>query len=199
MSIGENINILIPMGVNAFLGIGNRILQIIDYCLNRYKYHNYEFITSEVQKAALTFCLLPTLVSMFMMGLYCIFHYEENMTIKIKLTNFVLFTLSMEFLFPLGVHRSLKTKFSYNADNPLITLRLVNALHFMLVALPQLLIVSINGSANDYGLQKVDIASLVFSCVFIVWSIGYYFICIFFDNQYDDFITDFAEKNSKND
>ena len=198
MSIGENIQILFPMGVNALLGITNRILQILDYCLNKYSYNKYIFLTTEVEKAALTFCLLPTLVSMFMMGLYCIFHYEENMTIKIKIKNFILFVISMEFLFPLGVHRSLKTKFSYNADNPLITLRLVNALHFMFVAIPQLLIVSINGSANDNGLQNVDIASLIFSCVFIVWSIGYYFICILFDSQYDDYITDYAEK-SKND
>ena len=199
MSISGNINILIPMGVNAILGITNRLLQIIDYCLNRYEYKKkYEFMTEEVKKAALTFCLMPTAVSIFMMGLYCFFHYEEKMTAKIKFKNFILFILSIETLFPLGVHRSLKTKYSYNADNPLITLRLVNAVHFMFVALPQLLIVSINGSAKDNGLGNIDIASLVFSCIFIIWSIGYYFICINFDSQYDDFITDYAEK-SKND
>ena len=132
-----------------------------------------------------------------MMGLYCIFHYEENMTPIIKIKNFFLYILSIEALFPLGVQKSLKTKYSYNADNPIITMRLVNAVHFMLVALPQILIVSINGSANDFGMQNLDIVSLVFSSVFMIWSIGYYFICIMNNDQYDDLITDYVEK-SKN-
>ena len=195
MNFRENINILLPMGVNSLLGIINRILQIIDYCLNKYK---YGFAVNEIQKAALLFCIMPTAVSAFMMGLYCIFHYEEKMTAKIKLKNFFLFIISIEILNPLGVHKSLKTKYSYNADNPLITLRLVNAIHFMLVALPQLLVVSINSSALEDGFQIIDIASLVLSCVFIIWSIGYYFICIIYDNQYDDFICEYVEK-SKND
>ena len=195
MNFRENINILLPMGVNSLLGIINRILQIIDYCLNKYK---YDFAVDEIQKAALLFCIMPTAVSAFMMGLYCIFHYEEKMTAKIKLKNFFLFIISIEILNPLGVHKSLKTKYSYNADNPLITLRLVNAIHFMLVALPQLLVVSINSSALETGFQIIDIASLVLSCVFIIWSIGYYFICIIYDTQYDDFICEYVEK-SKND
>ena len=178
MNFRENINILLPIGVNSLLGIINRILQIIDYCLNKYK---YGFAVDEIQKAALLFCIMPTAVSAFMMGLYCIFHYEEKMTAKIKLKNFFLFIISIEILNPLGVHKSLKTKYSYNADNPLITLRLVNAIHFMLVALPQLLVVSINSSALEDGFQIIDIASLVLSCVFIIWSIGYYFICIIYD------------------
>ena len=188
----------IPIILNSFLGISNRILQIIDYCFNNYKYDNYKFMTDEIKKAGLTFCILPTIVNIFMMGLYCIFHYEENMTPKIKVKNFFLYILSIETLFPFGAQLSLKTKYSYNADNPLITMRLINAVHFMLVALPQLLIISINGSANEYGLQKLDIISLVISCIFIVWSVGYYFICIVNTDQYDDLIAEYVEKHSKN-
>ena len=187
----------IPITFNSILGISNRIIQVIDYCLNKYNYHKYYFLTEDIQKAALTFCILPTAVNIFMMGLYCIFHYEENMTPIIKIKNFFLYILSIEALFPLGVQKSLKTKYSYNADNPIITMRLVNAVHFMLVALPQILIVSINGSANDFGMQNLDIVSLVFSSVFMIWSIGYYFICIMNNDQYDDLITDYVEK-SKN-
>ena len=186
--------ILIPMIVNSVLGVTNRILQIIVYCLNRYKYNKYKFQISEVQQAALTFCIMPTAVNVFMMGLYCLFHQEEKMTVKIKIKNFFRYILSMEILFPLGVHRSLKTKFSYNADNPLITMRLVNAVHFMLVALPQLLIICINCSAND-KFNGIESASLFFSCLFLLWSVGYYFICITFSDSYDDYITDYVEKS----
>ena len=103
----------------------------------------------------------------------------------------------MEFLFPIGVQMSLKSKYSYNADNPLITMRLVNAVHFMLVALPQILVVSINSSING-EFSKVGIASLVLSCFFMVWSVGYHFICISFRVFYDDYISDIVEK-PKND
>ena len=196
-SDGNKRRLYIPIIINSVLGISNRIFQIIDYCLNNYKYEKYKFMADEIKKAGLIFCILPTAINIFMMGLYCIFHYEENMTPKIKVKNFFIYILSIETLFPLGTQLSLKTKYSYNADNPLITMRLVNAVHFMLVALPQLLITSINGSANDDGLQKLDIISLVISCIFIVWSVGYYFICIINTDQYWDLISDYVEKHSK--
>ena len=193
--MNNNFKILIPLGFNMFFGISNRILQIIDYIFNRYKIKSHEFQSVDIQQAALAFCFMPTVVSAFMMGLYCIFHYEEKMTTKLKIINFFTYILSIEILFPLGVHKSLKTKYSYNSDNPLYTLRLVNAVHFMFVALPQLLIVPINGSANDKGLQIIDIISLIFSCVFMIWSVGYYFICIFFNEQYEDLLIEYAEKS----
>ena len=176
------------------MGIINRLLQIIYYCLNRYHYGQYKFEEPEVSKAALTFCVFPTGVNIFMMSLYCILHYEEKMTPIIKIKNFFRYILSIEILFPLGVHKSLKTKYSYNSDSPVVTLRLVNAVHFMFVALPQLLIIPINSSMRD-KFQAVDIASLIFSCLFIVWSVGYYFICITFKDEYEDYICDYAEKN----
>ena len=192
----NKIIILIPIIINSVLGVINRLLQIIGYCLNQYKKPQYKFETGEVQQAALTFCILPTAVNVFMMSLYCIFHYEEKMTIKVKLINFIKYVLSMEILFPMGVHDSLKTKFSYNADNPLITMRLVNAVHFMCVALPQLLIITINSSSRDMGFKPIDIISLVFSCLFMVWSVGYYFICISYTDNYDELLTDYVHKKT---
>ena len=182
--------IKILMIFNLALGLTNRVLQLCYYCTQ-----NFQVYT--VKKAALTFCILPSVLNVFMMSLYCILHSEENLTPLGKLKKILYYVVSMEFLFPVGVQMSLKSKYSYNADNPLITMRLVNAVHFMLVALPQILVVSINSSIND-KFEGIGIASLVLSCFFMVWSVGYYFICISFGDFYDEYISDIVEK-SKND
>ena len=179
--------IKILMIFNLLLGLTNRILQI---CYNRLS----DFKVNKVQSADLTFCFLPSILNLIMMSLYCILHSEENLTPLGKLKKILWYVISMEFLFPVGVQMSLKSKYSYNADNPLITMRLVNAVHFMLVALPQILIVSINSSIND-EFTKLGLASLVLSCFFMVWSVGYYFICISFGDFYDDYISDIVEKS----
>ena len=100
----------------------------------------------------------------------------------------------MEFLFPMGVHLSFRTKYSYNSDNELITLRLVNALHVLFVSLPQILIVPINASVNDGKFYWIDYCSLIFSIIFIIWSVGYYFICIVNKTHYEDWFSEFVEK-----
>ena len=176
--------------INAFIGILNRIIQIIYYCVN---YYGDYFEVDTIQQASLTFCILPTIVDIFMMGLYLLLHSEEYLTVKKKFKKFILFVLSMEFLFPLGVHLSLRTKYSYNSDNELITLRLVNALHVLFVALPQILIVPFNSSVNDKCLC-IDILSLVVSVIFLFWSVGYYFICISNKNPYEDMFEKFVDK-----
>ena len=186
--------LIIPMGFNSIIGITNRVLQIVYYCLTK---HWGEFQTPHVRKSALTFCILPTALNLFMITIYCIFHYEERLTPKVKIKNFFWYLLSMEFLYPIGVHRSFRTKYSYNADNPIITMRLVNAVHFMFVALPQLLIISINSSARG-NFKGIDIASLVFSAFFMAWSVGYYFYCVANDEGYDNLISEYTEKD-KND
>ena len=183
-------SLIIPMAFNSIVGVTDRILQICYYCLTK---HWGDFQTSNVKKTALTFCILPSALNFFMITIYCIFHYEERLTLTVKLKNFFWYLLSMEFLYPIGVHRSFKTKYSYNADNPIITMRLVNAVHFMFVSLPQLLIVSINSSARG-TFKGVDITSLVFSAFFMVWSVGYYFYCVSNDEGYDNLITQYAEK-----
>ena len=183
--------LIIPMAFNSLVGITNRILQICYYCLTK---HWGDFQTSHVKKTALTFCILPSAINFFMISIYCLFHYEEMLTPKVKLKNFFWYLFSCEFLYPIGVHRSFKTKYSYNADNPIITMRLVNAIHFMFVAIPQLLIVTINSSARG-NFKGLDIASLVFSAFFLVWSFVYYFLCSLFESDYDDLITNIVYKN----
>ena len=179
--------IKILMIFNLALGLANRVLQLCYYCTQTIQ-------VDTVKKAALTFCILPSVLNVFMMSLYCILHSEENLTPLGKLKKILYYVVSMEFLFPVGVQMSLKSKYSYNADNPLITMRLVNAVHFMLVALPQILVVSINSSIND-KFEGIGIASLVLSCFFMVWSVGYYFICISFGDFYDEYISDIVEKS----
>ena len=129
-----------------------------------------------------------------MITIYCIFHSEEMLTPKVKLKNFFWYLFSCEFLYPIGVHRSFKTKYSEEADNPIITMRLVNAIHFMFVAIPQLLIVTINSSARG-NFKGLDIASLVFSSFFIAWSVGYYFYCVANDDGYGNLINQCIEKD----
>ena len=192
---GEDIKQSLILLFNLIFGTMNRIIQIIYYCMKRYaKNNNKGFGIDTIKQASLTFCVLPTCIDAFMMGLYCLLHSEENLTIKLKIKKFFLFIISMEFLFPLGVHLSLRTKYSYNSDNVLITMRLVNALHFLFVALPQILIVPINASINDNNFEGIDIASLVCSIAFVFWSVGYYFICIMNEQPYEDMITNFSDK-----
>ena len=185
--------LVIPMVFNSLIGITNRVLQIVYYC----KTKNWnDFQTSHVKKATLTFCILPSALNFFMITIYCIFHHEQMLTPIVKIKNFLWYLFSSEFLYPIGVHRSFKTKYSYNADSPIITMRLVNAIHFMFVALPQLLIVTINSSARG-NFKGIDIASLVLSVFFIVWSVVYYFYCIKNGDGYDNLITTYAEKDKR--
>ena len=183
--------LIIPMAFNSLVGISNRIVQICYYCLTK---HWGDFQTHNVKKAALTFCILPSALNFFMISVYCIFHSEERLTPKVKLKNFFWYLFSTEFLYPIGVHRSFLTKYSYNADNPIITMRLVNAIHFMFVALPQLLIVTTNSSSRG-NFKAVDITSLVLSVFFMIWSVGYYFYCIANDEGYDNLISKYTEKD----
>ena len=180
---------------NLILGTLNRVLQIVYYCMKRYAKNKITngFGVDTIRQASLTFCILPTAIDAFMIGLYCLLHSEKNLTVSLKIKKFFMFIFSMEFLFPLGVHLSLRTKYSYNSDNILITMRLVNALHFLFVALPQVLIVPINSSIND-NFEAIDLASLICSIIFIFWSVGYYFICIINEAPYEDMISNFSEK-----
>ena len=186
--------LIVPMIANSLIGITDRVLQIVYYCLTN---HWDDFQTKNVKKTALTFCILPSAINFFMITIYCIFHTEEILTPIVKIKNFFWYLISNELLYPIGVHRAFKTKYSYNADNPIITMRLVNAMHFMFVSVPQLLIVPINSSARG-DFKGFDIACVVFSALFIVWSVAYYFYCIKNDEGYDNLISKYTEKEKTN-
>ena len=73
-------------------------------------------------------------------------------------------------------------------------MKLLNAVHVLFISIPEILIISINSSAND-EFKKIDIASLVISAFFIVWSAIYYLLCTKFEVDYDDYITLAVYKN----
>ena len=183
---GKNI-VFSTIALNSIIGFINRILQIIYYI--KTKKH---FINNQIKNTSLAFCILPTGINLFMIIIFTIFHKEEILSLKIKIKNFFIYLISFEILFPIGVHKSFKTKYSDSADNIIVTMRVINALHVMFVAIPQLLIITIHSSAND-KFEAIDITSLVFSCVFILWSVGYYFLCITKEDDYDSVIFEYAK------
>lgn len=190
----KNALVILTFIGNAVLGISNRVIQIVYYCLTN---HWGNFHSPEVKHISLTFCILPSALNVFMMSIYVIFHREEMHTPLFKLKIFLYYVISCEFLYPVGVHKSFTSKYSENADNPIVTMRLINAIHVMFVSIPQLLIVPINSSAQgDY--RWVDILSIVLSALFVAWSAGYYFICITNDTTYSDYIMIKVYKDKNN-
>ena len=177
--------IVITYYFNCLLGIADRVLQICYYAFTK---KNNAFEEPTADKMALTFIILPFGLNLILIIIYLLFHHEEQLTICTKIKSFFLYLISTELIYPIGVQTSFKTKFSENADNPIVTMRLLNGIHVMFISIPQILIISINSSANE-NFTKLDIASLVISGVFIVWSIIYYLLCSLREIDYDDFIT----------
>ena len=177
--------IIITYYFNCLLGIADRVLQICYYCFTR---KNNAFEVPTADKITLTFIILPFGLNFILITIYCLFHHEEQITILTKIKSFFLYLISTELLYPIGVQTSFKTKFSENADNPIVTMKLLNGIHVMLISIPQILIISINSSAHE-DFTKLDISSLVISIIFIIWSIVYYFLCAIKEIEYDDFIT----------
>jgi hypothetical protein len=177
--------IIITYYFNCLLGIADRVLQICYYCFTR---KNDAFEVPTADKITLTFIILPFGLNFILITIYCLFHHEEQITILTKIKSFFLYLISTELLYPIGVQTSFKTKFSENADNPIVTMKLLNGIHVMFISIPQILIISINSSAHE-DFTKLDISSLVISIIFIIWSIVYYFLCAIKEIEYDDFIT----------
>ena len=177
--------IIITYYFNCLLGIADRVLQICYYCFTR---KNDAFEVPTADAITLTFIILPFGLNFILITIYCLFHHEEQITILTKIKSFFLYLISTELLYPIGVQTSFKTKFSENADNPIVTMKLLNGIHVMFISIPQILIISINSSAHE-DFTKLDISSLVISIIFIIWSIVYYFLCAIKEIEYDDFIT----------
>lgn len=176
--------IFATMGINMVLGIADRVAQICYVAMT-------SFLTPTIKKTAITFCVLPTAIHLFMILIYVIFHNEEMHNTRFKIKIFFMYLFSTETLFPIGVHRSFKSKFSDNSDSIMQTLKIINAVHVMFVSLPQLLIISVHSSALEH-FKGIDITSLILSIIFMVYSIGYYFICTTkeddFENTYEDYV-----------
>ena len=185
-----NIITKITLIFNSILGITNRVLQICYYAITR----KNDYFLSSADTITLTFIILPLGLNLLIILTFVLFHYEPGITFLTKLKSFFVYIISSELLLPMGVHESFKTKYSESADNPIVTMKILNSFHALFVAVPQIIIISINSSARD-NFEKIDIASMVFSAFFLIWSIIYYFLCTMFESDYDDLITNIVYKN----
>jgi hypothetical protein len=188
MEDNNNIIVLSTIGINSALGLIDRILQIICYVKNK-----NEFSNKTIKHTALTFCILPSCLHLLMILCFTLFHHEIMLTLKLKLKNFFLYIISQEALYPIGCHRAMRTKYSDNADNVIVTMKVINAIHVMFVSIPQLLIICIHGSAID-NFKGYNIAGLFFSILFIIWSVIYYFLCVKYDDDYDIIISKYSRE-----
>ena len=188
-------SLLIPIIFNSVLGLLDRFLQIVYYFLTHHKWNDFQ--TENLQRFALTFILLPIIANTFMILLYILFHYEEILTPCVKLKVFILYIISSETLYPVAAHKSFVSKYSKDADRPIITMRVINAIHFIFIAIPQFLVVVVNSSIKG-KFNAMDISSLVCSSLFIVWSILYYIYCKMKENDYDEYINLMAQKDKVN-
>ena len=181
----SNCLVKVTLLLNSLLGLSDRVLQICYYALTKKKGN---FLIDTADKIALTFIILPFAFNFIIILSFVLFHHEQGITCFSKIKSFFLYLLSSEILFPIGIQASLKTKYSEYADNPLVTMKLLNAVHSLFISVPQIIIISVNCSAID-NFENIDIASLVFSAFFLVWSAVYYFLCTKFELDFDDFIT----------
>ena len=180
---------------NSVLGVADRVLQICYYALT-HKNKSFDSLPDDIaaDDIALTFIFLPLGLHFIIILTFVLFHYEQGITFLTRIKSFFVYIISSELLLPMGIHESFKTKYSENADNHIVTMKLLNSFHALFVSVPQIIIISINSSARD-SFEKLDIASLVFSAFFLVWSIVYYFLCSLFESDYDDLITNIVYKN----
>ena len=185
-----NIITKITLIFNSILGITNRVLQICYYAMTR----KNDYFLSSADTIILTFIILPLGLNLLIILTFVLFHYEPGITFLAKIKSFFVYIISSELLLPMGVHESFKTKYSESADNPIVTMKILNSFHALFVAVPQIIIISINSSARG-NFEKIDIASMVFSAFFLIWSIIYYFLCTMFESDYDDLITNIVYKN----
>ena len=153
---------------NSVLGVADRVLQICYYALT----HKNNSFLSSADDIAFTFIFLPLGLHFIIILTFVLFHYEQGITFLTKIKSFFLYLISSELLLPVGIHESFKTKYSEYADNPLVTMKILNAIHALFISIPQIIIISVNSSARD-EFEKIDIAAMVLSAFFLVWSAIY--------------------------
>lgn len=212
----QKIMVFIIIILNSVIGVTDRVLQLVYYCIKIKDYKDSKdwdnFVSStklnktmnnetsvnfveshtdenydDVNKVALTFCILPSGIHLVFIIIYLVFHHEELLTPAKKLKIFFMYLFSSEALNPIGMQKSFKTKYSEYSDNPVVLTRVMNALHVMFVSIPQLLIVSVFGTTFR-GLDGLGISCLVMSALFILWSVIFYLLCVRFDETFETVI-----------
>lgn len=108
---------------------------------------------------------------------------KYNLCDKIKYL--IIFFFSEEASFSLGIHYCLRSVFSKDHDSPKTTTHIVNFFHIILVSVPQIFAVIVNSNSVDYY-DVISIISLMFSTIFIIWSIIYCILICCLNENYDE-------------
>ena len=153
-------------------------------------YVSTNFTSETIKNSAFTFLIIRPITNFTMIILYVFTssHHDRKTNIR----NILKFILFAEICYSPGANRSSQTIHEENDIENIsvyiiITQKILNTLHIIFISLPQLLIVIINTNNQFY---TIDIISLVFSCLFIFWSINYYIICIKFEYSFDQYFTE---------
>lgn len=155
--------------INTVVISADTITQILHYSLTLW-------YTEEAKNLALLFILFRPVLLFCMFLTYALLHYERMLTCSKKILTFFIFLFSMYAGYSPGVHLSFYSKYYLESENGIVVCKIVNAFSFIFVALPKILIIPINNSNSESWLA-IDIIALIFSCIFIVWSIIYYVVC----------------------
>ena len=176
--------------INSILGVADRVLQIIYYCKNKKNIKDENF--EDFEKNLLVFIILPSGIHFFMILIYTIFHNEEILTTGKKIKKFFFYLFSSEFLFPMGIQYALKNKFSDEIDTVLNILKVLNSIHILFVSIPQILGICLFNSFTKF--TTLAIICLILSCLFIVWTFIYYFLCVTKEEFYDNTVSKCSSK-----
>jgi hypothetical protein len=169
--------------LNVILALADRITQFV-YC------GITKFIEKTVGDTCLAFILIYPLANMIIIILYMLSQNDYQLTIKQRIFNFFYYLLSVEACYPMGVQNSTKNRYHLEADNILLTKKVINAMHILFVSIPQLLIVTIHSSSIGV-FSAIDVASLLLSSTFIFWSIIYYVLCSVFEDDFFNELVDY--------
>lgn len=168
--------------VNCCLALTDRILQIIYFT-------STTFINDDIKSNLLLFILIKPISLILIYFIYIVTLDDSLLQFCDRVKLFICFIFSQEFSYSLGTHYSLKSKYSREGDNPVFTIRVLNGFHIMLTSIPQLICVPIHSVAiNYFGI--IETLSILFSSIFLVWSIIYLFICNCYSEDFESQINE---------
>ncbi len=170
--------------ITTILSLADRICQILYISMTT-------FVSKTVFNTCLTFIFLLPATNIAMTIIYFI---TTNHDLKYKIKNFFSFLLYTELCYSPGANKSLQTQYEemepHNLSTYILTTqKVLNTFHIMFISLPQLLIITIHSSSVG-NLKSIDIVSLIFTCLFIFWSISYYILCLTRENVFDEYLTE---------
>jgi hypothetical protein len=174
--------IYISIILNVILAVGDRLCQIIYYA-------STIFLAKTAGDTCLAFILIYPFANIIIVLIHMLSQNDFNKTFSKRIIDFFYYLISVEACYAEGVQNSTKNKYHLEADNILLTNKVINAMHLMFVSLPQILIITIHSSSRGW-FNPIDIASLFFSSFFFMWSIVYYLLCSIFE---DDYLNELAE------